>query len=183
MKFSVSISGLKELRARVAGMQLRMGNLEPAYMKSGMVALKAAKERIKSQGSGSWPPTAETQSGAPLFRTGRLINSLDMNSQGNVVRLDGDGITVGTNLKTKSGLSIGRILQEGSGIYGPSGAPITPKNSRFLSFVVNGKRVFAMSVKGTPKRRFLYIDEHVASVLKALFAKYIMRGDLSGESD
>lgn len=46
-------------------------------------------------------------------------------------------------------------LELGTGIYGPSRRPIKPKNGTRLRFTVNGRVVFARSVKGTPPRRIL----------------------------
>lgn len=175
MKFKVDIVGLKELRAKVAGIQKRLGHMQPGYKAAGNEVLRSAKNRINNKGPG-WPPTIETEKGSTLQRTGALRRSLSMGSQGNVTRIDGDGISVGTNLKTNTGVSYPRILQEGSGIYGPTGARITPKNGRFLSFMVNGKRVFVKSVKGTPPRPFLYIDDEVASNVRTVIGRYIMKG-------
>jgi hypothetical protein len=43
----------------------------------------------------------------------------------------------------------------GTGIYGPTGRPITPKNGKFLRFTINGRVVYARSVKGTPAKHIL----------------------------
>ena len=40
------------------------------------------------------------------------------------------------------------VLEHGSGIYGPTGARITPKSASVLRFVIDGRVVFARSVKG-----------------------------------
>lgn len=170
MKFKVDVVGLKELRARVQGMKQRLGDMGPASLRAGIVVLAAAREHIQGQGGGSWAPTAETEKGAPLFRTGRLMNSLTMGSEGNVTRIEGgNSITVGTNL------SYARYVQEGTGIYGPTGQPIKAKG-RALAFVINGQRVFARSVKGAPPRPYLWIDEHIATAVRDVYAKYIMNG-------
>jgi hypothetical protein len=178
VKFKVDIVGLKELHAKVAGIRGRLKDMGPASLRAGMVVLAASREHIKGQGGGSWAPTVETERGAPLFRTGRLINSLTIGAEGNVARIEdgGSAIVVGTNLATKGGLSIGRMMQEGTGIYGPTGSPIVPKSKTFLMFVVNGQRIFTKSVKGSPKRPFLWIDDHIAGAVRTVYGNWIMRG-------
>lgn len=172
MRFKVDVVGLAQLRARVAGMRQRLGDMGPASIRAGVVVLAAAREHIKGQGGGSWPPTVETSRGAPLFRTGRLMNSLTMGAEGNVTRIEGgSAVVVGTNVK------YARWMQEGTGIYGPTGAAITPKNGKMLMFVINGQRVFAKSVKGSPKRPFLWIDEPIAGAVRDVYARYIMGPD------
>lgn len=55
-----------------------------------------------------------------------------------------------------SPLSYAIHVIRGSGIYGPQGTPITPKNARALRWTgPDGKLVFARSSKGTPGRDFL----------------------------
>lgn len=54
-----------------------------------------------------------------------------------------------------SNLEYAIYVHEGTGIYGPSGKPITPKRSRVLVFKVRGKTVFAHSVKGQRPQPFL----------------------------
>jgi hypothetical protein len=47
-------------------------------------------------------------------------------------------------------------VHDGSGIYGPRGAPIRPRSGRFLVFTgAGGRKVFAREVKGTRGRPFL----------------------------
>jgi len=48
-------------------------------------------------------------------------------------------------------------VHEGTGIYGPRGAPITPKRGKFLVFRVRGSgvTVFARQVRGVRPRPFL----------------------------
>lgn len=47
-------------------------------------------------------------------------------------------------------------VMKGSGIYGPSNAPIRPKNGRYLRFTLpDGTLVFARSVKGQRGNPFL----------------------------
>jgi len=131
------------------------------------VPLKAAKDRIKSQGGGTWRPTLEQEAGAPLHRTARLINSLTLGGEGNDFIPIPGGYRVGTNL------AYARMVQEGTGIYGPSGEPITPKTGKYLVFTANGRTYFMRSVRGAPGRPFLYVDERVAETVRRVFARYI----------
>jgi Bacteriophage HK97-gp10, putative tail-component len=58
----------------------------------------------------------------------------------------------GFAVETKVGTDVkyGRYLDEGTGIYGPKGAPIRPTRAKFLVFEIGGKTVFARSVRGVP---------------------------------
>lgn len=47
-----------------------------------------------------------------------------------------------------------RFQNEGTGIYGPDGAPITPKSGNVLVFDGIGGMVFARSVRGTEPTHF-----------------------------
>ena len=49
------------------------------------------------------------------------------------------------------------FVHEGTGIYGPSGTPITPKNGQYLRFTPRGasRPVYARSVRGVRGRPFL----------------------------
>ena len=49
----------------------------------------------------------------------------------------------------------GLFLEYGTGIYGPLGRPITPKEKKALKFKIGGKIVFAKSVKGMTPRPFV----------------------------
>jgi phage gpG-like protein len=136
---------------------------------------------IEGRGGGTWAPTLETQRGAPLFRTGRLINSLTMDVRGGVgtggiAKLEDGGrsIVVGTNVE------YARWMQEGTGIYGPTGQRIEA-TGRALTFVINGKRAFAKSVKGSPKRPFLYIDEKLAADVRDVYARFVMGNNVDRE--
>jgi phage gpG-like protein len=180
--FDVQIEGIAELRARVDGIIERTRNLSPGLLRAGVIALDGAKEHIEEGGPG-WPANI---SGTPLLRkTGRLFNSLTAQSGGDtILRVDADVVEAGTNV------NYARLLQGGTGIYGERGQRIRPNHeavgnaaetgifhegrSPALSFTLGGKRVFYSSIKGTPKRRFLYIDEKIAASVRASFAEYIM---------
>lgn len=53
------------------------------------------------------------------------------------------------------GSEVGVYHETGTGIYGPKKRPITPVNSKVLRFKVNGKEIFARSVKGIEKNPVL----------------------------
>lgn len=168
---STTVVGADALRARLARMTEATQKLEPALLRSGLVALKAAQQRINSGGPG-WAPNA---SATPLLhQTGRLLASLTVGSSDGVSHVSGSEIVVGTNLK------YARWLQDGTGIFGPTGTPITPKNGQFLVFTIGGAKIFARSVKGMEKRPFLFIDEKIATTVRRIFAKHII-GDAIAE--
>lgn len=79
--------------------------------------------------------------------TGLLRSSI--NTQ--LVNLGGKmAVRIGTNV------FYAIYVHEGTGIYGPKGAYITPKTATYLSWKVKGgKRVFALKVKGMKPNPFL----------------------------
>lgn len=46
-------------------------------------------------------------------------------------------------------------IQRGTGVYGPTNRPITPKHASVLVFKIGGRKVFARSVRGTPPDPFM----------------------------
>jgi phage gpG-like protein len=163
----MSIEGLPELRARIGGIIERSQNLGPGLLRAGVAALDIFKERIEEGGPG-WRPNV---SGTPLLRrTGHLFNSLTAGASDDVLSVSGDTVTAGTNV------FYGKWLQGGTGIYGDKGQRIRPKDARALSFMLGGRRIFAESIAGSPKREFVYIDDKVAETVRAVFAEYIMEG-------
>lgn len=71
----------------------------------------------------------------------------------------------------------GIYLEQGTGIYGPMGRPITPKRASVLAWKGAGGTVFARSVKGMKARPFFapgyeaslsYINEQFAKVAQRL---------------
>lgn len=52
-------------------------------------------------------------------------------------------------------LNYAQYQEEGTGIYGPNRSPIYPKRARMLSWISNGQRVFARSVRGTPGKHYM----------------------------
>jgi hypothetical protein len=168
--FDIQAVGMAELRARIESMKARAADPKPGLLRAGMVVLRAAKDHIKSGAGdeGPWPPNI---SGTPLlFKSGRLINSLTIGGPGSVMQLDSSSIEVGTNVP------YARWMQEGTGIYGPSGQRIFPKHAKALAFDGPAGRIIVRSIKGTPKRRFLFIDDAQAVRIRAVFSDYILKG-------
>jgi hypothetical protein len=174
MNFDMQVTGMAELRARIEAMKARAADLKPGLTRAAMVVLRAAKDHIKS-GAGDQGPWAQNQTGTPLlFRSGRLINSLTIGGADNLLNLTDSSVEVGTSVKNYP-----RWLQEGTGVFGPTGQRIFPKNKKALAW--EGHVV--KSIKGTPPRRFLYIDNAQAERIRAVFANYILRGVSTNNED
>lgn len=45
-------------------------------------------------------------------------------------------------------------IEEGTGIYGPTGQPIRPKKAKMLVFSIGGRKIVTKSVKGTKAKPF-----------------------------
>jgi phage gpG-like protein len=182
MELHVRLTGQQAVRDKLAALRSRLQNLHPALLRAGGVVLSAAQYRIRTNGDGQWPGTLETEKGSPLQRTGALLRSLTMGDAQNLMQEITGGIRVGTNLQTEDGHNVGLMMQYGTGIYGPTGNPITPKNGKFLVFEVNGKTYFVKSVKGSPPRKFLFIDEPTAIKVRKEVAAYVAGtpGDANG---
>ncbi len=149
-----------------------MTNAEPGLLRVGASFLKAAQDRIEAGGPG-WAPNL---SGTPLLHaTGRLLGSLTVGGSGSVVESDDRHITVGSNVQV-NGYNLGALMQYGTGIYGSRGTPIVPTSKKALAFTIRGKHVFATSVKGAPKRPFLYLDQQNATVATDILRRYFLIG-------
>lgn len=77
--------------------------------------------------------------------------------------------------------------QTGTGIHGPAGQPIRPKNGRALKIPVNGGHIFRSSVDGVPKRKMVPDSEGLPQRWKKSFDEsatealhLIFRGKRSG---
>lgn len=67
------------------------------------------------------------------------------------IRYEADG-PVGTVTSTHHA---SLFVTQGTGIYGPTGRRITPRRARALRFVLNGRVVYAASVKGQKPNDFM----------------------------
>lgn len=65
-------------------------------------------------------------------------------------------------------------VNDGTGIYGPRHARITPKSARYLHFNYRGKEVFAKSVRGQPGKHF--IERSVAEIVRSLDSASVIAG-------
>lgn len=156
------IGGLADLRARLDAMKSRLGvsgeGLRPALLRAGIVALKAATQRIDAGGPG-WAPN---RSGTPLLhKTGALLRSLTVGGPMNVDDVQNASITVGTNI------SYAQYLQNGTSSHG-RGTP--------LSGMRQGPRQYFHG--GMPARPYLFIDAQVAQKVRDLFSSYVTQGTL-----
>lgn len=166
MKIQMEMTGLTELRAKLDAMSKRATNMHDGLHAAGEIALQSARDRIAAGGPG-WTPNLN---GNPLLnRSGALLASLNYGGNGNIERYDGEAIEVGTNLP------YARYMQEGTGIYGPTGQRIQAKG-KAMAFSLGGKTVFAKSIAGSPKRAFLLLDEETDAKIAAKLHEYITVG-------
>jgi len=171
MRINVEILGAKDARDKLAAMAGRLKNLRPAYTHAGLVVLRTAQERIQQSGPGWAPqavgPNGETRKGRLLYRTGALSRSLTENAEGNIFEDLTDGVKVGTGLKTPDGrYNIGQLMQYGR-------RAITAPPGKSLRFVIDGRVIYAKSVKASPARKFLYISPNTAQAVAAVFVQRI----------
>ncbi len=107
----MTMTGLPELRKRIAQLVTSLHDLHPAFLRAAVVVLDSAKRRIQSEDGGQWyisKAMAMNPRGTPLHRTGRLFNSFDLGGLNNdVIDITG-GVSVGTSLE------YAKYLQEGT---------------------------------------------------------------------
>lgn len=76
--------------------------------------------------------------------------------------------------KVGSGLEYAKYQEHGTGIYGPKGRPITPRNAKMLAFrAKDGRMIFARSVRGSKKREFMkkgidYAERNIQHAFSAM---------------
>ncbi len=129
MRLAGTIQGAKELQTRFARSPILMEQAAKTMLEAAtFIAEGAAKES------------------APIDQ-GILRGSI----HSKITKLNGELVgIVGTNLEYAP------YQEQGTGIYGPKGTPITPKRSRFLRFKTkSGQVVFARSVRGTRPKKFM----------------------------
>ena len=157
----MTMTGLSELRKRIAQLVTSLHDLHPAFLRAAVVVLDSAKRRIQSEDGGQWyisKAMAMNPRGTPLHRTGRLFNSFDLGGLNNdVIDITG-GVSVGTSLE------YAKYLQEGTKSY-DRGSPLSTRE---------GPRQHAHT--GMPARRFLYMDEKLAEGVKTVFVAHLFGG-------
>jgi len=99
----------------------------------------------------------EAKKFAPI-RSGRLGGS--SGGRGGItnrVEIKGDNIIGILNAiaLSEDGKNYAKFVHDGTGIYGPRKKPIFPVRAKVLSFRINGKKIFAKSVKGQKPNPFL----------------------------
>ena len=171
MNFQVTLSGNVEAKAKLDKYNQYLNNLSPVIRRAAIFELGQAQGRIEAGGPG-WPPTMETSRGSSLNRGGFLLRSLSPGASGNLWKEIPSGVEIGTSYKTDSGYNVGRMMQYGTGIYG-RGTPIVPLNGKFLVFMLNGRKIFAKSVQGSPPRTFLYFTDDDKRHILAMVEAYI----------
>ena len=128
-ELTADIEGLQELRARFAN--------------SPMVMREAAHDTLEVA---TFVAEGAAKEAAPIDK-GILRGAID-----SVIHNEGmeTVAVVGTNIEYAP------YQEFGTGIYGPTGTPITPKRGKFLVFQSKGGGlVFARSVSGSRPRRFM----------------------------
>lgn len=111
---------------------------------------KAPKQVAKYMGDAIHKTAYETQGNAVRKAPhdhGQLQQSISV--KGPVMTADNIFATVSTDLK------YGRYQEEGTGIYGPKGTPIRPKNGKVLAWKKNGKWIFAREVSGVKPKWYM----------------------------
>lgn len=99
-----------------------------------------------------WAPKVFADGSAILFRSGELRNGWT------IAKADASGFRIAPSMASKDYAQ----FTLGTGIFGPTGQPITPKNGRFLVFTApgmtgsiatpSGGKMFLRSVKGSRPR-------------------------------
>lgn len=166
MKINIAITGGQGARDKIAALANRLKDLRPAYLRAGIVVLRAGQARIDAGGPG-WPPAKNPPKiGTLLHRTGALYRSLTLDGSDSVHEDLPNGIRVGTGLKTPDGrYSIGQLMQ-----YGTRGFRSTKGRKSYDTgvFTEGG---------GIPARKFLFIDEPTARTVAAVFSSRV-KGEL-----
>jgi phage gpG-like protein len=134
-------------------------DLTVPLVQSAALAVFAAKRRFTSN---NWPANAPLTillkgSSKPGIDTGKGRQSIAAD-QGSAT-----SIRVGTNLPYMF------YLQNGTGLWGPSGQRLRPKSGAALHF---GKYFFK-SVTGQPPRPFLYFDDPLRTQIRNAFSKWL----------
>lgn len=197
----VTIAGLSELRDKVNLIVKNAGDLKPGLEQAGAYMMGVARARIRRGGDPAWP---ENISGTKLLEGNKvLFNSLQIGGPQNIYELSESQVRVGTavfyakwlqegtGIYGERGTPIVPLRTVTTNMYGESyKLKIRPnvssdktyhtklgdfkRDAAALAFRIGGKMHFFKSVKGSPKRPYLYIDEKDAKNIAKIFGNYIM---------
>lgn len=95
-------------------------------------------------------------------RTSNLVNSITSSSRGQGFDTEGT---------VKATAHYALFVEQGTGVFGPKGKPIFPKNAKALRWMAGGKAMFAKSILGMPARPFLKpaFDEEGPKLFELVF--------------
>lgn len=164
----MSLTGMAELKAKIATLKARMGDLSVPLNQAGLVVRDAAVNRIKSQGGDqTWIPNK--RGGHTGIDTGTMWRSIQVEAQGS------SAVSVGTNVE------YAKYFQFGTGVYaGHQPWTITAKKGRPLQFTIGGTTYYRASVidPGQPARAFLVIGDKEKSGVVQVFQRWFNLEDV-----
>lgn len=150
-----------------------LGPGSPAVMRALDAFARVLRTRIqlgfrtsKAPSGAAWKPlNTFFRSGQPLRNTGRLYGSI-------TARRDGDGVVVGTNLKTPGGrYSLGAIHQFGATIV-PTAGPGATFRGRLLGPIPTAAKGFVFLRRAViPARPFMPMDSAGRALLPPSWAR------------
>lgn len=150
-----------------------LGPGSPAVMRALDAFARVLRSRIqlafrtsKAPSGAAWKPlNTFFRSGQPLRNTGRLYGSI-------TARRDGDGVVVGTNLKTPGGrYSLGAIHQFGATIV-PTAGPGATFRGRLLGPIPTAAKGFVFLRRAViPARPFMPMDSAGRALLPPSWAR------------
>ena len=107
--------------------------------------------------------------------SGELRNAWD------VGMLTRDGEPVGlviNNYSTETGIPIMLLLEEGTGIFGPSGQPIKPTDAEALHFEIDGEEFIRRTVEGIDPAKHAFVQKALDAARPEIDA--IIRSEAAG---
>lgn len=125
---SFSLEGLDDLMRKFPTSEKVQVRIQLALKRAGLRLVRGIGEALQSTSQGG---------------TRQLMRSLQ------VLEADTTHVKVGTNL------NYGLWVNDGTGVFGPTGSPIVPVNARVLHWVGEDGDVFRPSVQGQPGKHFM----------------------------
>ena len=152
---TIDVHGLPSVMERITAMRQAAANMTPLYDRIGAGLLSQVQLGFKTSTSpyGQAWAALKLRNGQPLRDTGRLRSSITYKS-------DGDGVTVGTNLRYAAIHQFGGV--------------ILPKNKPFLMFKTRDGRFFRMKKVTIPARPFFPITDGGETVLPASYQRTVI---------